>query len=132
MTQLPRFDVYVGDGADHGDRMADAAEQPVLLRESGKYLASEELADAVNIAIAVGQPLLVTGEGSGTGRASRSALAFTAILTRPVPNRRMSRTRSARSAEGCSSAERANADRRTRRTCRRAASSARHVGQLSR
>ena len=69
MTQLPRFDVYVGDGADHGDRMAGAAEQPVLLRESGKYLASEELADAVNIAIAVGQPLLVTGEpGCGKTR----------------------------------------------------------------
>jgi MoxR-like ATPase len=69
MTQLPRFDVYVGDGLDHGDRMAGAAEQPVLLRESGKYLASEELVDAVNIAIAVGQPLLVTGEpGCGKTR----------------------------------------------------------------
>lgn len=69
MTQLPRFDVYVGDGASHGDRVAAAAEPPALLCEHGKYLASEELADAVNIAIAVGQPLLVTGEpGCGKTR----------------------------------------------------------------
>jgi MoxR-like ATPase len=67
--QLPRFDVYVGDGASHGDRLATLAEQPALLREHGKYVASEELADAVNIAIAVGQPLLVTGEpGCGKTR----------------------------------------------------------------
>jgi MoxR-like ATPase len=69
MTQLPRFDVYVGDGSPHGDRLLAAAEQPALFREHGKYLASEELADAVNIAIAVGQPLLVTGEpGCGKTR----------------------------------------------------------------
>jgi MoxR-like ATPase len=69
MMQLPRFDVYVGDGTSHDDRLAGAAEQPALFREHGKYLASEELVDAVNIAIAVGQPLLVTGEpGCGKTR----------------------------------------------------------------
>jgi len=65
--QLPRFDVYVGDGASHRDRVAAVAEQPSALREHGKYLASEDLVDAVNIAIAVGQPLLVTGE-AGCGK----------------------------------------------------------------
>jgi MoxR-like ATPase len=69
MTQLPRFDVYVGDGTVHGDRLASATEPPAVVREHGRYLASEELADAVNIAIAVGQPLLVTGEpGCGKTR----------------------------------------------------------------
>lgn len=69
MMQLPRFDVYVGDGANHDDRLAGTADQPALFREHGRYLASEELADAVNIAIAVGQPLLVTGEpGCGKTR----------------------------------------------------------------
>jgi MoxR-like ATPase len=67
MAQLPRFDVYVGDGANHSDRVAGAAEQPTVFREHGKYLASEDLVDAVNIAIAVGQPLLVTGE-AGCGK----------------------------------------------------------------
>jgi MoxR-like ATPase len=67
MTQLPRFDVYVGDGASHGDRIA--VDQAGLIREHGRYLASEDLVDAVNIAIAVGQPLLVTGEpGCGKTR----------------------------------------------------------------
>lgn len=69
MTELPRFDVYIGDGENHGDRLATAAAQTALGREHGKYLAGEELADAVNIAIAVGQPLLVTGEpGCGKTR----------------------------------------------------------------
>lgn len=69
MTQLPRFDVYVGDGASHVDRIAEGVEQPALVREHGKYLAGEDLVDAVNIAIAVGQPLLVTGEpGCGKTR----------------------------------------------------------------
>lgn len=69
MTQLPRFEVYVGDGASHGDRLDTVSEQPALLREHGKYLAGEDLVDAVNIAIVVGQPLLVTGEpGCGKTR----------------------------------------------------------------
>jgi MoxR-like ATPase len=69
MTELPRFDVYVGDGAHHGDRLAAVTGQTALGREHGKYLASEGLVDAVNIAIAVGQPLLVTGEpGCGKTR----------------------------------------------------------------
>jgi MoxR-like ATPase len=66
---LPRFDVYVGDGASHGDRVAELADQAALGKEHGKYLAGEDLADAVNIALAVGQPLLVTGEpGCGKTR----------------------------------------------------------------
>lgn len=69
MTQLPRFDVYVGDGARHGDRTAELPDQAAVFREHGRYLAGEDLADAVNIAIAVGQPLLVTGEpGCGKTR----------------------------------------------------------------
>lgn len=68
-SEHPRFDVYAGDGASHADRAAALPDQPPLAREEGRYLAAPELALAVNISIAVGQPLLVTGEpGCGKTR----------------------------------------------------------------
>jgi MoxR-like ATPase len=66
---LPPFDVYVGDGEVHPDAVHELAERPVLAREEGRYLADPEVVEAVNIAIAVGQPLLLTGEpGCGKTR----------------------------------------------------------------
>jgi MoxR-like ATPase len=56
------FDVYVGDGEVRGAAAQKLDAQPPKLRQSGRYLAAPELAEAVNIAVALGQPLLVTGE----------------------------------------------------------------------
>ena len=58
---MSAFDIYMGDGGDHSDRVADIGES-VVHAERGKYLADPELVEAVNLSIAVGQPLLVTGE----------------------------------------------------------------------
>ncbi|MBF0416952.1 MAG: MoxR family ATPase [Magnetococcales bacterium] len=66
---LPPFDIYHGDGEPHGDRAAKLPTEPVLFQEAGRYLADPELRDAVNIALATGQPLLLTGEpGCGKTR----------------------------------------------------------------
>jgi MoxR-like ATPase len=56
------FEVYVGDGEVRGAATERLSAQPPRLRQAGRYLAAPELAEAVNIAIALGQPLLVTGE----------------------------------------------------------------------
>jgi MoxR-like ATPase len=73
---LPPFDVYAGDGGNHADLAAHLPDQPPLAREEGRYLAAPELALAVNISIAVGQPLLVTGEpGCGKTRLAWSVAA---------------------------------------------------------
>ena len=63
MTEsAPAFVQYRGQGA------VPAGKKPLSRRhESGRYLASEDLARAVNTALAVEQPLLVTGE-PGTGK----------------------------------------------------------------
>jgi len=51
-----------------GDGQAPAGKAPLTRRgQPGRYLASEDLARAVNTALAVEQPLLVTGE-PGTGK----------------------------------------------------------------
>ncbi|MFN0245782.1 MAG: AAA family ATPase [Kofleriaceae bacterium] len=70
MTALPSFEIYLGDGSTRDGGVPDPL--PPIARETGRYLADPELKDAVNIAIAVGQPLLVTGE-PGTGK---TQLAF--------------------------------------------------------
>jgi MoxR-like ATPase len=63
------FTVYVGDGEQHAGAVERLADVPVLAREKGRYLADRELAEAVNIALCVGQPLLLTGEpGCGKTR----------------------------------------------------------------
>jgi MoxR-like ATPase len=58
---MSKFDIYVGDGKPRADVAHDLTERPEV-RSTGRYLASTELAEAVNISLAVGQPLLVTGE----------------------------------------------------------------------
>ncbi|MCY7330210.1 MAG: MoxR family ATPase, partial [Saprospiraceae bacterium] len=47
--------------------MPDFAPLSDLLSDAGTYLPSEELVAAVNVALALGQPLLLTGE-PGTGK----------------------------------------------------------------
>ena len=58
---MSKFDIYVGDGKPRADVAHELTERPEV-RSTGRYLASPELAEAVNISLAVGQPLLVTGE----------------------------------------------------------------------
>jgi MoxR-like ATPase len=58
---LPRWMEYRGDGIPPPGEEYDSR------REKGKYLADAALVNAVNAALAVEQPLLVTGE-SGTGK----------------------------------------------------------------
>jgi len=61
MSDRPEFRQYRGDGTTRDGRPAATP------GEAGKYLASSELVAAVNTALAVEQPLLVTGE-AGTGK----------------------------------------------------------------
>ena len=66
---MTQFEVYKGDGSKLPEGGAQIPELPPASRERGKYLAEPELAEAVNLALAVGQPLLVTGEpGCGKTR----------------------------------------------------------------
>lgn len=67
--KLPPFEIYRGDGRARPEMAAQMAESSLLFREEGAYLADAELAEAVNVALAVGQPLLLTGEpGCGKTR----------------------------------------------------------------
>jgi MoxR-like ATPase len=66
VIQVPEFRQYRGDGTTRDGRPAPTP------REHGRYLAPPELASAVNAALAVEQPLLVTGK-AGTGK---TVLAF--------------------------------------------------------
>lgn len=61
MNDRPQFEQYRGNGTTRDGR---AVSTP---GEKGRYLASKDLAAAVNTSLAVGQPLLVTGE-AGTGK----------------------------------------------------------------
>lgn len=61
MNDRPSFEQYRGDGTTRAGRVAATP------GEKGRYLASRDLAAAVNTALAVEQPLLVTGE-AGTGK----------------------------------------------------------------
>ena len=66
MSQIPAFRQYRGDGTTAGG-------QPALTPgERGRYLAPPDLVSAVNAALAVEMPLLVTGK-AGTGK---TVLAF--------------------------------------------------------
>lgn len=63
------FEIYRGDGVERRENEGLLAARPVLFEERGVYLADAELVEAVNVAICVGQPLLVTGEpGCGKTR----------------------------------------------------------------
>ena len=68
------FEVYRGDGTTVSDRNLTMPQyQPMsMLNDPDGYVAGPGLRDAVNVAIALGQPLLLTGE-PGTGK---TRLAF--------------------------------------------------------
>lgn len=69
MRELPPFDLYRGDGLPRPENGQLLSQEPPLFQEEGSYLADPDLAEAVNVALAVGQPLLVTGEpGCGKTR----------------------------------------------------------------
>lgn len=61
MNQAPEFRQYRGDGTTRDGRPASTP------GERGRYLAAPDLVRAVNAALAVEQPLLVTGK-AGTGK----------------------------------------------------------------
>lgn len=63
------FHIYAGDGSTAKDRGATLSdfERPAELDSPGLYLADDGLRDAVNVALALDQPLLLTGD-PGTGK----------------------------------------------------------------
>lgn len=63
------FKVYKGDGSSMTERNAtlEPYKDPLYRDAPKRYIAAPALRDAVNVAIALGQPLLLTGE-PGTGK----------------------------------------------------------------
>ncbi|MFN0085905.1 MAG: AAA family ATPase [Blastocatellia bacterium] len=66
MTEQTQFQLYVGDGTTRGVA-APLFEPLASLNDPAGYVAEPGLRDAVNVALALGQPLLLTGE-PGTGK----------------------------------------------------------------
>ncbi len=80
------FRIYAGDGSTlkTRDGVWDGPTTDVALAEPEHYLADEGLAGAVNVALALGQPLLVTGE-PGTGKTQLGAsIAHDLGLSKPL------------------------------------------------
>lgn len=70
MSQDLQFNLYQGDGSPISDRNQTLPEyEPfsIAITDPKDYIADKSLRDAVNVAIALGQPLLITGE-AGTGK----------------------------------------------------------------
>lgn len=68
MTHENPFRIYSGDGTtQQNGRGVPPLDETVWRDDPGDYLAEEGLRDAVNVAITLGQPLIVTGE-PGTGK----------------------------------------------------------------
>lgn len=80
-----RFRLYAGDGTTLRSRNAvlGVVETGVWVDDPAGYLADDGLRDAVNVAVALGQPLLVTGE-PGTGK-SELAASIAHSLELPAP-----------------------------------------------
>ena len=80
-----RFGLYVGDGSTLRDRngVLGPVETGGWVDDPAGYLAEDGLRDAVNVALALGQPLLVTGE-PGTGK-SELAGSIAHSLNLPSP-----------------------------------------------
>jgi MoxR-like ATPase len=66
MSPSEHWQLYSGTGVKRGRPVPPATDLEPLTRAEG-YLADEGLAAAVNVALALGQPLLITGE-PGTGK----------------------------------------------------------------
>lgn len=77
------FEIYQGDGSVRPEAAWELPLTPLLFRERGRYLADAELVEAVNLALCVGQPLLLTGE-PGCGK-TRLAWSIATELGLPDP-----------------------------------------------
>jgi MoxR-like ATPase len=68
------FNLYAGNGSNIRDRGLElpSFRSVTQLNDPAGYLASKGLTDAVNVALALGQPLLLTGE-PGTGKTQLAA-----------------------------------------------------------
>jgi MoxR-like ATPase len=80
------FKLYTGDGTTISERglRLPPFERAAELNDPAGYLADEGLRDAVNVALMLGQPLLVTGE-PGTGKTQLAAsIAFELNLSAPL------------------------------------------------
>ena len=66
MSPSEHWQLYTGKGVRRGKPVPPATDLEPLTRADG-YLADEGLSAAVNVALALGQPLLITGE-PGTGK----------------------------------------------------------------
>ena len=69
MTNLRDYEFYTGRGETLSERgrTLPAVEEDYELGSPERYVAGKELSDAVNVALLLGQPLLVAGE-PGTGK----------------------------------------------------------------
>lgn len=86
MTQDRAFRLYTGAGIPIADRGLGlpAFERLSQLDDPRFYLAEKGLCDAVNVALTLGQPLLITGE-PGTGKTQLAAsIAYELGLHRPL------------------------------------------------
>lgn len=74
MSPFDAFKLYQGDGTPLAARglSLPPSESPAELHDPAGYLAERGLRDAVNVSLALGQPLLVTGE-PGTGKTQLAA-----------------------------------------------------------
>ena len=86
MNENDRFALYSGDGTPLSGRGLELPEftKAEQLDDARLYLADKPLRDAVNVALALGQPLLLTGE-PGTGKTQLAAsLAYELGLPAPL------------------------------------------------
>jgi len=74
MTDQNHFHLYAGDGTTLGERKLALPDFEELdrMNDPAGYVAEPGLRDAVNVALALGQPLLLTGE-PGTGKTQLAA-----------------------------------------------------------
>src|SRR3979490_3400767 len=79
------FPLYTGDGSTISDRGLHLPkfEEFDSMDDPASYIAGRDLVDAVNVALTLGQPLLVTGE-PGTGKTQLAgSIAYELGLPKP-------------------------------------------------